>query len=110
MGAPPKSDDPVVTPDDLLNYDGIMFGLSGRFGSFPAQFKNFWDSTGGLWAGGKLYGKPAGLFVSTGSQGGGQETVALSCVSQVPLSVWRVFSECGLQPLFFCLLCYRDSS
>eukprot|EP00285_Hemiselmis_virescens_P018269 CAMPEP_0173391934 /NCGR_PEP_ID=MMETSP1356-20130122/18669_1 /TAXON_ID=77927 ORGANISM="Hemiselmis virescens, Strain PCC157" /NCGR_SAMPLE_ID=MMETSP1356 /ASSEMBLY_ACC=CAM_ASM_000847 /LENGTH=163 /DNA_ID=CAMNT_0014349637 /DNA_START=162 /DNA_END=649 /DNA_ORIENTATION=+ len=51
MGAPPKSDDPVVEVTALEGYDGFMFGVSGRFGSFPAQFKQFWDSTGGLWQG-----------------------------------------------------------
>ena len=38
------------------------------------------DSTGGLWQGGKLVGKAAGVFMSTGTQGGGQETIGLSTV------------------------------
>jgi NAD(P)H dehydrogenase (quinone) len=41
-----------------------------------AQFKAFLDATGGLWSAQKLAGKPAGIFYSTGSQGGGQETTA----------------------------------
>mmetsp|Transcript_17892 Transcript_17892/g.45160 ORF Transcript_17892/g.45160 Transcript_17892/m.45160 type:complete len:202 (+) Transcript_17892:67-672(+) len=82
MGAPPKSDDPVAEVSQLPEYDGFLFGLSGRFGTFPAQFKVFWDATGGLWQAGKLVGKPAGVFVSTGTQGGGQETIGLTTVSQ----------------------------
>ena len=39
MGAPPKADYPIITPDKLLEYDGIMFGISGRFGSVAAQMK-----------------------------------------------------------------------
>lgn len=80
MHAPPKSDDPVVTLADLEAYDGILFGLPGRYGMYPAQFKAFWDSTGSLWGAGKLIGKPAGVFFSTAQQGGGQETIG------VPLS------------------------
>jgi NAD(P)H dehydrogenase (quinone) len=80
MGAPPKPDFPVITPDKMLEYDGFMFGLSGRFGTFPAQMKTFFDSCGGLWQKGSLTGKAAGTFTSVGTMGGGQETVNLSCV------------------------------
>ena len=41
-----------------------------------AQFKAFWDTTGGLWQKGELAGKPAAYFFGTASQGGGQETTA----------------------------------
>jgi NAD(P)H dehydrogenase (quinone) len=40
--------------------------------------KAMFDGTGSLWAKGALAGKPAGLFFSTGTQGGGQETTALT--------------------------------
>jgi len=83
MGAPPKAADPVVTVSMLPEYDGFLFGLSGRFGQYPAQFKSFWDSTGGLWQSGALVGKPAGVFVSTGTQGGGQETIGLTLIPQL---------------------------
>ncbi|KAG8465011.1 hypothetical protein KFE25_012374 [Diacronema lutheri] len=83
MGAPPKSDDPIVTTDVLAGYDGFLFGLPGRFGMFPAQFKTFWDSTGSLWTKGRLIGKPYGTFFSTGQQGGGQETLGLATVPQM---------------------------
>jgi NAD(P)H dehydrogenase (quinone) len=39
MGAPPKKDYPVMTADMMTEYDGFLFGISGRFGSVPAQLK-----------------------------------------------------------------------
>lgn len=80
MGAPPKKEHPIMTADKMADYDGFLFGLSGRFGTFPAQMKAFMDSCGGLWMKGALVGKPAGTFTSVGTQGGGQETVNLSCI------------------------------
>lgn len=74
MGAPPKSDVPIITPNELADADGILFGFPTRFGMMAAQFKSFLDATGGLWKTQQLAGKPAGIFYSTGSQGGGQET------------------------------------
>ena len=44
-----------------------------------AQFKALWDATGGLWQKGALAGKAVGVFFSTASQGGGQETTAFTC-------------------------------
>ena len=71
-----KIDYPIMTPAILATYDAFLFGIPTRFGNFPAQWKAFWDSTGGLWAAGALAGKYAGVFVTVGSQGGGQgETV-----------------------------------
>lgn len=80
MGAAPKPDFPIITPDKLTEYDGFMFGISGRYGQVSAQIKAFMDSTGGLWMKGALVGKAAGVFQSTGSQGGGQETIGLTIV------------------------------
>jgi NAD(P)H dehydrogenase (quinone) len=79
MRAPPKSGDPVITDASrLTKYDGILFGVSGRYGSMPAQLRTFMDSTGALWQAGALAGKTAGIFQSTAVQGGGQETVGLT--------------------------------
>jgi NAD(P)H dehydrogenase (quinone) len=49
----------------------------------PSQFKALFDATGGLWAKGALAGKPASFFFSTGTQAGGQETTALTSVTQL---------------------------
>lgn len=78
MEAPQKDPDiPVIgAAADLAEADGILFGFPTRFGSMAAQMKAFFDSTGQLWKEQKLAGKPAGFFVSTGTQGGGQETTA----------------------------------
>ena len=77
--APPKNTDhPIVTTDDLVSSDGIIFGFPTRYGAPPAQFKNFWDTTGGLWAKGALVGKPYSHIFSTGTQAGGQETTAMT--------------------------------
>eukprot|EP01102_Stenamoeba_stenopodia_P015573 TRINITY_DN5328_c0_g2_i1.p1 TRINITY_DN5328_c0_g2~~TRINITY_DN5328_c0_g2_i1.p1 ORF type:complete len:207 (-),score=36.58 TRINITY_DN5328_c0_g2_i1:101-721(-) len=82
--APPKAADvPVLDPQRLPEADGFLFGFPTRFGAMPSQFKGFFDSTGGLWAKGALVGKPAGFFFSTGSQNGGQETTALTSVTQL---------------------------
>ncbi|KAL4145430.1 hypothetical protein PRNP1_013101 [Phytophthora ramorum] len=78
LHAPPKSDLPVATADVLKNADGILLGFPTRFGMLPAQVKGLFDACGGLWANGALIGKPCGVFFSTGSLGGGQETTAMS--------------------------------
>ncbi|KAM1008735.1 hypothetical protein FF1_005082 [Malus domestica] len=83
MGAPPKSEVPVISPEELVEADGIIFGFPTRFGMMAAQFKAFFDSTGGLWRTQALAGKPAGIFYSTGSQGGGQETTPLTTITQL---------------------------
>lgn len=77
MKAPPKDDTiPEITPEELPAADGVLFGFPTRYGSMAAQMQAFFDSTGKLWTEQKLAGKPAGFFVSTGTQGGGQETTA----------------------------------
>ncbi|KAG6491440.1 NAD(P)H dehydrogenase (quinone) FQR1-like [Zingiber officinale] len=83
MGAPPKSDVPIIEPNALQEADGILFGFPTRFGMMAAQFKAFIDATGGLWRSQALAGKPAGIFYSTGSQGGGQETTPLTAITQL---------------------------
>ncbi|CAI9783881.1 unnamed protein product [Fraxinus pennsylvanica] len=83
MSAPPKSDVPVITPNELTEADGIIFGFPTRFGMMAAQFKAFFDATGGLWKSQALAGKPAGIFYSTASQGGGQETTPLTAITQL---------------------------
>lgn len=76
MGAPPKPSHPILDSHKLAEADGYVFGFPTRYGMMAAQFKAFLDSTGGLWRTQALAGKPAGLFYSTGAQGGGQETTA----------------------------------
>ncbi|GAB9471751.1 Nad quinone oxidoreductase [Globisporangium polare] len=76
--APKPADHPIATPDTLKEADGILLGLPTRFGMLPSQMKGLFDACGGLWVSGGLIGKPCGIFFSTGSLGGGQETTAMS--------------------------------
>ncbi|MDN8751369.1 NAD(P)H-dependent oxidoreductase, partial [Staphylococcus aureus] len=48
---------PIATPQELADYDGIIFGTPTRFGNMAGQMRTFLDQTGGLWASGALYGK-----------------------------------------------------
>eukprot|EP00243_Klebsormidium_subtile_P003078 TRINITY_DN16226_c0_g1_i1.p1 TRINITY_DN16226_c0_g1~~TRINITY_DN16226_c0_g1_i1.p1 ORF type:complete len:291 (-),score=56.71 TRINITY_DN16226_c0_g1_i1:429-1301(-) len=83
MHAPPKPDIPIIDPKKLTEADGLIFGFPTRYGMMAAQFKAFLDATGSLWQTQALAGKPAGIFVSTGTQGGGQETTALTAITQL---------------------------
>jgi NAD(P)H dehydrogenase (quinone) len=76
-------DVPRVEHDDLRWADGIIWGTPTRFGNMAAQVKQFIDTLGGMWFEGELEGKATGVFVSTGSIHGGQETTILT--SLVPL-------------------------
>ena len=100
MHAPARPNYPIASADTLTQYDAFLFGIPTRFGNFPAQFKAFWDTTGGLWASGALHGKYAGVFVATGTQGGGQETTIVNSLSTlvhhgiifVPLGYAKAFA------------------
>ncbi len=78
-----QRDIPVCTLDDLREADGMLFGSPTRFGNMTAQMKQLFDSAGSLWQKGELEGKPAGVFTSTGTTHGGQETTLLSMM--IPL-------------------------
>ncbi|MCL9998587.1 MAG: NAD(P)H:quinone oxidoreductase [Erythrobacter sp.] len=69
---------PIATPDELAEYDAIVFGTPTRFGNMASQMRNFLDQTGGLWFAKALVGKVGSVFVSTASQHGGQETTITS--------------------------------
>ncbi len=69
---------PVADPKELADYDAILFGTPTRFGNMAAQMRNFLDQTGGLWMSGALIGKVGGVFASTATQHGGQETTLTS--------------------------------
>jgi NAD(P)H dehydrogenase (quinone) len=73
----------IATEQDLLEADGIIFGSPTRYGNMCAQMKQFIDKTGKLWAEGKLINKVAGVFTSTSTLHGGQETTLITMM--VPL-------------------------
>ncbi|KAG6711576.1 hypothetical protein I3842_05G061600 [Carya illinoinensis] len=84
MRVPQKDNEvPVISAEGLVEADGLLFGFPTRYGSMAAQMKAFFDSMWGLWEQQTLAGVPAGFFVSTGTQGGGQETTAWTAVTQL---------------------------
>lgn len=53
-----------VKPEDLEWADAIIFSVPTRFGNMPGRMKNFLDTTGGLWAKGKLANKAVSAMSS----------------------------------------------
>ena len=76
-----QQDVPVCTVDDLRQADGVVFGSPTRYGNMTAQMKQLIDSTAELWMNGEMEGKPAGVFTSTASTHGGQETTLLTMMA-----------------------------
>ncbi|MGS2724613.1 NAD(P)H:quinone oxidoreductase [Porticoccus sp. GXU_MW_L64] len=79
----PASGDLYANSDDLIHCSGLMLGSPTRFGNMAAPMKYFLDNSGEQWLNGDLIGKPAGVFTSTGSLHGGQESTLLTMM--VPL-------------------------
>jgi NAD(P)H dehydrogenase (quinone) len=82
---PPVPEEGAVycTEADLEACDGLALGSPTRFGNMAAPLKFFLDSTSALWMRGGLVGRPAGVFTSTASIHGGQESTLLSMM--IPL-------------------------
>lgn len=74
----PESGPPYADASDLAACDGLIMGSPTRFGNMAAALKYFLDGTAAEWLSGSLAGKPAGLFTSTSSMHGGQESTLLS--------------------------------
>jgi NAD(P)H dehydrogenase (quinone) len=66
---------PLATPQELADYDAVIFGTPTRFGNMASQMRNFLDQTGGLWAKGALIGKVGSVFTSTATLGGNETTI-----------------------------------
>lgn len=81
--AVPMDGPPYATNQDLEDCDGLILGSPTHFGNMAAELKHFIDQTSESWIKGTLEGKPAGLFTSTGSMHGGQETTLISMM--IPL-------------------------
>lgn len=71
---------PIADPNELADYDAIIFGAGTRYGTVASQMRNFVDQTGGLWAKGALVGKVGSVFTSSATQHGGQETTILGFI------------------------------
>jgi len=81
--AVPEDGPPYASRKDLEECAGLVMGSPTRFGNMAAPLKYFLDGTGSEWLSGTLAGKPAGLFTSTSSLHGGQESTLLTMA--VPL-------------------------
>jgi NAD(P)H dehydrogenase (quinone) len=64
--------------DDLEWADGIALGSPTRFGAAAEQLKAFLDTTGGLWAQGRLASKVGTSFTSASTGHGGLETTIVA--------------------------------
>lgn len=82
-----QQDAPLADPNELADYDAIIFGTPTRFGNMASQMRNFLDQTGGLWAKGALIGKVGGVFTSTGTGGGNETTIT---------SFWNTLAHHGM--------------
>lgn len=74
----PESGPPYAVPQDLVECAGLIMGSPTRFGNMDASLKYFIDGTVGEWLSGAAAGKPCGVFTSTSSLHGGQETTLLT--------------------------------
>lgn len=79
----PKEGAVYCSQEDLKHCSGLALGSPTRFGNMAAAMKYFWDGTCSHWLNGDLIDKPAGVFTSTGSLHGGQESTLLTMM--VPL-------------------------
>lgn len=71
----------IAKPEELADYDAIIFGTPTRFGNMAGQMRTFLDQTGGLWASGALAGKVASVFTSTGTGGGQEQTITSTWIT-----------------------------
>ncbi len=74
----PEVGAPYVEANDLVDCAGLVLGSPTRFGNMAAPLKHFIDGLGSEWASGTLVGKPAGVFTSTATMHGGQESTLLT--------------------------------
>jgi len=77
----PEDGDMYCDTDDIKHCSGLALGSPTRFGNMAAPLKYFLDGTINEWVNGDLIGKPAGVFTSTGSMHGGQETTLMSMLT-----------------------------
>lgn len=80
VAAPPVPEEgaPFVTAEDVQQCAGLVIGSPTRFGNMSAPLKHWIDGLGGDWASGTLVGRPAGVFTSSSTMHGGQESTLLS--------------------------------
>ncbi len=96
----PDSGAPYASQDDLRHCRALALGSPTRFGNMAAPMKYFLDGTSAQWLAGSLVGKPAGVFTSTSSLHGGQESTLISMMLPLlhhgMLVMGLPYSETGL--------------
>ncbi|MEM6483982.1 MAG: NAD(P)H:quinone oxidoreductase [Pseudomonadota bacterium] len=96
----PDTGPPYCSMEDLRGCNALALGSPTRFGNMAAPLKYFLDQTSELWLSGSLIDKPAGVFTSTSSLHGGQEstllTMALPLLHHGMFLVGLPYSEAGL--------------
>jgi NAD(P)H dehydrogenase (quinone) len=78
--AVPQDGPPYAELADLRECDGLLLGSPTRFGNMAAPLKHFLDGTSELWLDGTMADKPAGVFTSSSSLHGGQESTLLTMI------------------------------
>jgi NAD(P)H dehydrogenase (quinone) len=88
------------TQEEFAGCSGLVIGSPTRFGNMAAALKYFIDGSSDVWLSGELIGKPAGVFTSTSSMHGGQESTLLSMMlpllHQGMMVLGIPYSEAGL--------------
>ena len=74
----PEAGPPYATQQDLIDCAGLVMGSPTRFGNMDAALKHYLDGTVSEWLAAAAVGKPAGVFTSTSSLHGGQESTLLT--------------------------------
>jgi len=77
----------AARPEELADYDAVVFGTPTRFGNMAGQMRTFLDQTGSLWAGGKLVDKLASVFTSSATGAGNETTIT---------SFWNTLAHHGM--------------
>ncbi|MGH7075244.1 MAG: NAD(P)H:quinone oxidoreductase [Stellaceae bacterium] len=81
---------PEATPEELKDYDAVIFGTATRYGMMAASMKHFLDQTGMLWFTDAMIGKVASFFTSANTQHGGQDSAILNfqtCVQHLGMII-----------------------
>ena len=73
-----KAEDIARTPDELIGYDGFIFGSPTYLGGVSGPFKSFMDATGRLWRTQQLKGKLAAGFTVSSLPSGDKQSTLLS--------------------------------
>lgn len=73
-----KAEELMASPEQLLAYDGFIFGSPTYLGGVTGTFKSFMDSTGRLWKSHALKGKLAAAFTVSSLPAGDKQSTLLS--------------------------------